>query len=186
MAILSCPTTSGSWWTIAPASLRRSRPPCRAEDQYQRPAAKARLPQGSSALCGHGRALPQFSVEGGPEENCAARLYAGASFRSADAGGIDRSVSGSKNLQISPLRYAPVEMTIHLGNDICVPKQNCHLNRSAAEWSRSCGSCCTSKSQNGMGLVRLFQGFDFTFVQADIERRERLIQVRHLAGADNG
>ena len=37
--------------------------------------------------------MPQFSVEGGPEENCAARLYAGASVRFTDVGGLGTSVA---------------------------------------------------------------------------------------------
>jgi hypothetical protein len=34
----------------------------------------------------------------------------------------------------SPLRCAPVEMTIHLGNAKSRLEMNCHLDRSAAEW----------------------------------------------------
>src|ERR1700722_1458173 len=77
--------------------------------------------------------MPQFSVEGGPEENCAARLYAGASVRFTDVGGLGTSV--------------------------------------AKDW---------------VGLVRLLQGFDFGFEEADVKGFDGEIQVRHLAGSDNG
>ena len=52
---------------------------------------KARLSKRPSALCRHGRALPQFSVESSLEENCTTGLHAGRTVRSPDAGGIAHS-----------------------------------------------------------------------------------------------
>jgi hypothetical protein len=41
-------------------------------------------------------------------------------------------------------------------------------------------------AQNWVSFLRLLQGFDFVFGEADVQRFDCLIQVRHLAGPDNG
>ena len=41
-------------------------------------------------------------------------------------------------------------------------------------------------AKNWVSFVRLLQGFHFVFGEADVQRFDCLIQVRHLAGSDNG
>src|SRR3984957_5497885 len=106
--------------------------------------------------------MPQFSIEGRAQENSAARLYAGSAGRSADAVGIETAVGAAETADLPP--------TLRSG-EICD-----FLFRSNS----------TLKAQNWMGLVRLFQSLDFTLIQADFQRRERLIEMRHLAGTDDG
>jgi hypothetical protein len=42
-----------------------------------------------------------------------------------------------------------------------------------------------SKPQNRMRLIRLLQSLDLCLIETDSERLDRLIQVLHLAGADD-
>ncbi len=47
-------------------------------------------------------------------------------------------------------------------------------------------TCNQSKSKNRVWLVRLFECLDLALIQLDLQRIDGLIQMRHLAGADDG